>query len=405
MRIVKIIATTVALCAMLQASAQQNNILVNDRDTIRYTYTPLTPTPAQKSSWQKFVDYYNQSTTDNTDTKRFDITVVGAPTYSSTVGLGLGVMAAGLYRIDRENFNLPPSTVSLFARATLRGVYTVGAEGVNILKDDKNRILYRLAFSSNPTNFWGIGYNAAVTNTAVKYTSNNCQTELSYYHRLCRNLYIGSRLNFDYIYARGSDVATIMPYIGDGNSKELSTGISLLLEFDSRDFILNPERGLFIGAQAMLRPHLLSSASSNCWRFTGTVSAYQHLWKGATLAFDLYAESNSRTTPWQFYARMGSRSRMRGYYEGRFIDRNMVTAQIELRQKIWQRLGMVVWGGAGNCFASKDDFHWSHTMPNYGIGLRWELKKRVNIRFDYGFGSKVAGKLINGFQVQIGEAF
>ena len=405
MRVVKIIATAVALLAMLQAGAQQSDILVSSRDTIRYTYTPLPTQPVKKSGWQKIVDYYQQSTTDNTDTKRFDVTVVGAPTYSSTVGLGLGVMAAGLYRIDRENFALPPSTVSLFARATLRGVYTVGAEGVNIFKDDKNRILYRLAFSSNPTDFWGIGYDAAMTNTAVKYTSNNCQTELSYYHRLCKNLYIGTRLNFDYIYARSADIQTIAPYIGDGSSKALSTGVSLLLEFDSRDFILNPERGVFVGAQVMLRPHLLSLSSSNCWHFAGTASFYRQLWRGATLALDLYAESNSSTTPWQFYARMGSRSRMRGYYEGRFIDRNMVTAQIELRQKIWHRLGMAVWGGAGNCFASKDDFQWRHTMSNYGIGLRWELKKRVNIRFDYGFGSKVNGKLINGFQVQIGEAF
>jgi hypothetical protein len=405
MHIKRFIAIFVALFALIKAEAQQNDLLVNGRDTIRYTYTPLTTEPAKKSGWQKFCDYYRQSTTDNTDTKRFDVTVVGAPTYSSTIGLGLGIMAAGLYRIDREDFSLPPSTVSLFARATLRGVYVVGAEGVNIFKNDRNRILYRLSFASKPTNFWGIGYDAAVTNPAVKYTSNNYQTELSYYHRLCRNLYIGTRLNFDYIYAKKSDVQTIMPYIGSGSSNTLSTGISILIEYDSRDFIPNPQRGVFIALQTMLRPHILASTDSNCWRFTGTASYYQRLWKGATLALDLYAESNSSTTPWQFYAQMGSKSRMRGYYEGRFIDRNMVTTQVELRQNIWQRLGVAVWGGAGNCFSSPDSFQWGHTMPNYGIGLRWELKNRLNIRFDYGFGGVVNGKLINGLQVQLGEAF
>lgn len=405
MYIKRFIAIAVALCTLFKTEAQQSDILVNDRDTIRYTYTPLPTKPTQKRGWQKIVDYYQQSTTDNTDTKRFDVTVVGAPTYSSTVGLGLGVMAAGLYRIDKENFNLPPSTVSLFARATLRGVYTIGAEGVNIFKNDRNRLLYRLSFVSNPTNFWGIGYQAAVTNTPIKYTSNSQQTELSYYHRLCRNLYIGARLNFDYIYAKKSDIETLKPYVADGDSKALSTGISLLLEYDSRDFILNPQQGIFVSLQTMLRPHILGSNISNCWRFTGIASYYQQLWKGATLAFDLYAESNSSSTPWQFYARMGSKYRMRGYYEGRFIDRNLATAQIELRQNIWQRLGVAVWGGVGNCFSSADDFSWSHTMPNYGIGLRWELKKRVNIRLDYGFGGVVNGKLINGFQVQLGEAF
>ena len=38
--------------------------------------------------------------------------------------------------------------------------------------------------------------------------------------------------------------------------------------------------------------------------------------------------------------------------------------------------------------------------PNYGAGLRWELKKRVNVRLDYGFGKKTSGFLLN-----INEAF
>ena len=107
MYIKRFIAIAVALCTLFKTEAQQSDILVNDRDTIRYTYTPLPTKPTQKRGWQKIVDYYQQSTTDNTDTKRFDVTVVGAPTYSSTVGLGLGVMAAGLYRIDKEYRSLP----------------------------------------------------------------------------------------------------------------------------------------------------------------------------------------------------------------------------------------------------------------------------------------------------------
>ena len=91
MYIKRFIAIAVALCTLFKAEAQQNDILVNDRDTIRYTYTPLPTKSTQTSGWQKIVDYYQQSTTDNTNTKRFDVTVVGAPTYSSTVGLGLAI--------------------------------------------------------------------------------------------------------------------------------------------------------------------------------------------------------------------------------------------------------------------------------------------------------------------------
>ena len=401
----RLIVTLIATAIVCLAQAQEHGILVDDRDTISYTYTPISQIPTKQSGWQRFYKYFEQSSVDKTAYKRFDVTFVGAPTYSSTTGLGLGVMAAGLYRIDRTDFQIPPSTVSLFVRATLKGVYTVGIEGINIFKDNRDRLTYRVAFVSQPTDFWGVGYDAAVNNTPINYTSNNQQVELSYYHRLCRNLYIGARVNFDYIYAKKGDRELIKPYINGGKSESLSTGLSLLLEYDSRDFIPNPYRGLYLSLQAMSRPKALANIDDNTWRFTATASYYQKLWRGAVLALDLYGESNSKHTPWQLYARMGSKYRMRGYYEGRFTDRNMVTAQAELRQRVWRRIGVAVWGGAGNCFSSWSNYQWSHTLPNYGIGLRWEFKKRVNVRFDYGFGGRVNGRLINGFQVLLNEAF
>lgn len=401
----RIAISLIATLVISVAYAQEHSILANGRDTISYRYTPITQPQAKQSGWSKVYNYFQQSSTDKTATKKFDVSVVGAPTYSSTTGLGLGVMASGLYRVDRTNLQVPPSTVSLFARATLKGIYNVGIEGINIFKDNRDRIAYRVAFVSQPTMFWGVGYDAAISNTPIKYTSNSEQVELSYYHRLYRNLYIGTKLNFDYIYTRKRDRELIAPLIGGGKNESLTTGLSLLLEYDSRDFIPNPYRGVYISVQGMIRPKALSNIQTNSWRITGTASYYQRLWKGGLLAMDLYVESNSSGTPWQLYARMGSKYRMRGYYEGRFTDRNMVTAQAELRQRVWRRIGVAVWGGAGNCFSSWDNYQWSHTLPNYGVGVRWEFKKRVNVRFDYGFGGRVNGRLINGFQVLLNEAF
>ena len=56
--------------------------------------------------------------------------------------------------------------------------------------------------------------------------------------------------------------------------------------------------------------------------------------------------------------------------------------------------------GVGNVFPSFEKFKWGYTLPNYGIGLRWEFKKRINIRVDYGFGKHTSGFLFN-----INEAF
>ena len=59
-----------------------------------------------------------------------------------------------------------------------------------------------------------------------------------------------------------------------------------------------------------------------------------------------------------------------------------------------------MWGGAGNVFSSFERFRWDQTLPNYWLGLRWEFKRRVNVRIDYGFGRKTSGLVFN-----INEAF
>ena len=155
----------------------------------------------------------------------------------------------------------------------------------------------------------------------------------------------------------------------------------------------------------MFRPKALGSIEHDSWKAAITADYYQKLWKGAILAVDLHGEWNSRNTPWVLFAQLDGRFRMRGYYEGRFMDYNLVTAQVELRQHLWYRLGAVFWGGAGNVFSSFDSFKWSETLPNYGIGLRWEFKKRINLRLDLGFGGMDNGKIMNGFLMSINEAF
>jgi len=189
-------------------------------------------------------------------------------------------------------------------------------------------------------------------------------------------------------------------YLAGQKQRYTATGVGAILEYDSRDFIPSPFRGVYVSFQETLFPKGLGNCGKTLWRTTFTADAYGQVWKGGVLAADLYAVFNSDGTPWPMLARMGGGQRMRGYYQGRYTDNDMITVQVELRQRIWRRIGCAVWGGAGNVFPSLSRFDWSQTLPNYGAGLRWELKKRVNVRLDYGFGKKTSGFLLN-----INEAF
>ena len=56
-------------------------------------------------------------------------------------------------------------------------------------------------------------------------------------------------------------------------------------------------------------------------------------------------------TPWGLLSTFGGSSSMRGYFEGRFRDKSVITACAELRQHVLGRSGVAIWGGAGTVFA------------------------------------------------------
>lgn len=389
---------TVFTGALSPGVAQESEWSLAQGDTIRYTYTPLPQdTPRKKSFLKRIVDYFGESTTDRTFEKKIDFTFAGGPSYSKTTSLGIAALAAGLYRLDRTDSITSPSNVSVFANVSITGFYSVGMFGNNIFSKNKQRLSYNVTFASAPRDFWGIGYDNALHNEVSTYSEKRIMIDARYLHKVLPNTFVGGLVNFDY--TRGIRFSK-PEYLDGENSQYVATGIGAIVEYDSRDFIPNPFKGVYVSFRETCFPKALGNCGRALWQTTFTADAYQHVWKDCILAVDLFAEFNSDGTPWPMLARLGDNQRMRGYYLGRFTDNNMITFQVELRQRIWRRIGGVVWGGAGNVFHTFRDFQWNQTLPNYGLGLRWELKKRVNVRLDYGFGKET-----NSFLLSINEAF
>lgn len=388
------------------APRAQEKTYIAGRDTLRYTYTPLPELPAvdtaalppkRKNIFHRLVDYFERSAQDRTFEKKIDFTFAGGPSYSKATSFGIGVLASGLYRVDRTDSVTQPSNVTFFGSVSVSGFYALGVTGNTLLDRGRHRIDYTAAFASAPRDMWGIGYEAGRHNPPGSYVEKRYRVEGRYLHRVLRNTYLGGMVNFQHAQAKK---LTRPDYIAGQRDAYTATGVGLAAEYDSRDFIPNPARGLYISLQETVFPKGLGNAGRTLWRTTFTADAYGTLWRGGILAADLFAEYNSQGTPWPQLAGLGGSYRMRGYYQGRYTDNGLVTLQVELRQRIWRRIGCTVWGGAGNIFPSPGLFDWSKTLPNYGVGLRWELKKRVNVRFDYGFGKKTSGFLLN-----VNEAF
>lgn len=110
--------------------------------------------------------------------------------------------------------------------------------------------------------------------------------------------------------------------------------------------------------------------------------------------------------PFYLLPTLGTDEIMRGYYNGRFRDRNLVAAQAELRYRINDRFGIVGFAGAGEVFHKK--FSFDELKPSVGGGLRYffDVEKGLSMRIDYGIGEKRPGEpRQSGLYMSLAEAF
>lgn len=352
---------------------------------------------AGKSWVNRILDYFNDSNK-NKKHKRFDFSVIGGPHYASDTKFGLGLVAAGLYRTDPNDSILPPSNVSLYGDVSSVGFYMLGVRGNHIAPKGRYRIDYHLYFYSFPADFWGIGYEMG-DNDANKSDMKRwqAQAEVSFLFRVADNFYIGPMASYDYVIGKHIERPELLQGM-DQHTWNVGAGVSLV--YDNRDNLTNPHRGIYLNINQMFRPGFMGNDyafSTTAFRF----DAYQRLGKGTVLAEDIGANLNFGNPSWGMMAELGGTHSMRGYYEGRYRDKHSLEATVELRQHVWKRNGIVVWVGAGTIFPKFSALRPKQILPNAGVGYRWEFKKNVNVRLDYGFGK--SGQ--SGFLFNINEAF
>ena len=249
-------------------------------------------------------------------------------------------------------------------------------------------------------NFWGISYDACSANPASAYTRRQLRANTDYVYAVWPGMKLSASLYVNYTDAtRMGDPA----YLEGQRPAYFLAGAGLAVEYDNTR--LHP---------AAHAGRVRVGADDSLSRLGGQLRAHgrQHhghcrclrvalAGRGGVLAADLYGKFNTRNAPWTLREEMGFGGyRMRGYYAGRYIDNNLMAAQVELRQHVWWRLGLAAWGGAGVTFPRFDALRWSDVLPTWGVGLRFEFEHRVNLRVDYGFGRDTRGIVF-----QMSEAF
>jgi len=329
---------------------------------------------------QKIANYYDKSTEE--PNHRFSVTFAGAPFYTQETSLGIGAMATGLYRPNWNDTISRLSDISIMGNVTITGSYSFLLEGNHNAAKDLVRIYYKVLYNSFPTSYWGTGFESGDdNNNKTKYTKNTLSAVLQPTFRIAKNIYIGPSVSYDYI--KGVNFKSDSLLFGeDKSSSALNLGV--MFTIDSRDVSYNAYQGVYLKLEQ--RNYMHFGGNKPFYKTIGDFRNYNRIWEGAVLAFRAYAEFSYGTVPWTMKARGNGNSLLRSYYAGRYEDDNILDVTLELRQRIWKRLGAVAWVGAGNMFSDAEPFDWKHTLSDLGVGLRWEFKKRINIRLDYGIG-------------------
>ena len=126
--------------------------------------------------------------------------------------------------------------------------------------------------------------------------------------------------------------------------------------------------------------------------------------QGQTLAFQLRGRFGINDIPYGEMSQPGTPFDLRGYTWGRYRDNSMLFGLAEYRYMFIKANneisphGVVFFAGAGTIGQYAADFN--NILPCAGIGYRFEVQPRMNLRIDYGFGVESSG-----FYFNFNEAF
>jgi hypothetical protein len=226
---------------------------------------------------------------------------------------------------------------------------------------------------------------------------------------IAKNLYIGfvaGALSYSYKPEITTGIFSTSALVEDrSGGSHIYIGPSLI--FDSRNNNTYTTKGMFINAYFNAMQGIFSNNSYRGGFLNIEYTHFFSLSKAFVLALDVQEQSLvGGRSPFYLLPQMGSDEMMRGYYGGRYRDRNFIAGQTELRYRISERFGVVGFVGTGEVFHT--GFDMNTLKPNYGGGIRYffDIEKGLSVRLDYGAGQKAPGEQRqSGFYIGLGQAF
>lgn len=332
------------------------------------------------------------------------------PVFSSAPETGVEVGGSGLYSFYTDTLHADTRVSNIFGYATIttKGQNRLSLSTSYWAPQNKWHYTASVGYINFPFDFYGIGpqtYKADKDRLGQHRFKLNFEAD----KRITKHLYIGAMAGgFDYKFENknpGGSFDTNPLVEGRNGGAGALAGAAIL--YDTRNNNTYTTKGVFVNAYYYLMRGIAANNGYQGGFFNLEITQYNKLSKRLMLGFDLQEQSlTGGQSPFYLLPALGSDEMMRGYYNGRYRDRNFIAAQTELRYRLSDRFGIVGFAGTGTVF--NKSLSTSNLKPNYGGGLRYffDVEKNLTMRMDYGVGEKVRGEgRQSGLYLSLGEAF
>jgi outer membrane protein assembly factor BamA len=335
---------------------------------------------------------------DNVSTDNSGVHWIGLPVFYSTpeTDVALGGTLMGFHK---SNPNDPQGKTDVFQGVLIGTQKEQKIFSLNLKKyflDDRYLMIVGAGYIDFPSEFFGIGP-VAEENLEEDYTLIQNAVIGSFLWRLAPNFYLGPLFRYSRFgiedRAQGEQLAQGNI---DGWDGATVAGGGLSLVWDTRDDEFMPRNGSELNIQAMDYRRDWGS-DDNFSQLAITHKIFQPVLENNTLAWMSFLSLSQGTVPFEMMPALGGDTIMRGYYSGRYRDRDYAALQGEYRYKISTRFSGVLFAGVGEVATEIDEFTADHVKAAAGFGFRFLLvpEQKIKLRLDIGMSESGTYSYVN----------
>lgn len=314
------------------------------------------------------------------------VQVMGLPVvfYTPETSFGFGGGLQVFFPNQNSRYNSRISNVFGTVIYTLNKQLSVNVIPQWYLFDGKMFLEGDFLYKIYPNSFWGVGSDMPESNLE-KYNMETFSFKIALLNRIPPSLNFGFEYEFeDHKMLEVKEGGILDTADISGSDGARTSGLSFILNFDDRDNIYSPASGNYLIFKGGFSSKTFGATHAYN-RYFIDLRKYLLLANKLTFAMQVYFNASAGDVPFQSMSWLGGPERNRGYFKGRYMNKNYLLFQAESRWRVHSRIHINAFTSLGQVASVSDELFFYPKFSG-GVGLRYRLLKSnpTLIRVDFG---------------------